>query len=50
MRQSALTMRSGKNGVSDGTPIVHTYASFNFSKKKGKYMTSYNSPPLMTGV
>lgn len=43
-----LTENSGVDGVSNGTNVVHTYASFNFSKKKGKYMTSYNSPPLMT--
>ncbi|KAF1952763.1 aromatic prenyltransferase [Byssothecium circinans] len=43
---AAIKQAFGDDGVSDGTPIVHTYCSFNLSKKKGKYMTSYTSAIL----
>ncbi|RYP13114.1 hypothetical protein DL767_010873 [Monosporascus sp. MG133] len=40
------TAGSGKEYTTAETPVIHTCASFQFTDKKGVYMTSYMSPPV----
>lgn len=41
-----LIHRSGSDVIDDHieTPKVHSFVSFNFSEKKGAYMTTYVAP------
>ncbi|RYP44639.1 hypothetical protein DL768_008916 [Monosporascus sp. mg162] len=40
------TAGSGKEYTTAETPVIHTCAFFQFTDKKGVYMTSYMSPPV----
>lgn len=41
-----LTRNSGDEYLTADTEVIHTCASFQYTEKKGVYMTSYMSKPV----